>query len=845
MSLQGLQAAMAALKQRRFAEAIPQLEAFCQATAQSRSKEFFQAQMYLVKAYQENGQLAEAIALGQSMACCGVPTVEQWVDRVLPTLQAAVAPNSELATPSADPVVNAAPTPPASTPENFVQLSEAESTEMLKKGNKALKMSKFAEAVEYLEAYCQGTDPSTPDYSQAQMWLVKAFNGNAQTDPAIALCRKLLQSEKEYVKVWADRMMQTIAPNASAAPEPEKPPTPATATPATTSQASQARQSDQPASLSMNSVSRMNRGRSASNKAPTREVPKAGRATRGGVAVSMKGIASNLTLAAGTTVLLLIGMIFSVIVALLFIQGSRNPTMGFAIAAGLTILFNLLVFFIGPFIMDLIQGWVYSTRWTDLYEIQRQSPETGRILQEVCRKYNLSTPKLGIIEDDNPTAFTYGSLPNSARLVVSRGLFKYLDDDEVATVYAHELGHIVHWDFAVMTLAATLVQITYLLYVYAREILQNLGNSDVEKKIKGGAQTVVWMAYLFYLAGEYLVLYLSRVREYHADHFAAEVTGNPNGLSRALVKIAYGIMEQGQRQEQPSKVLQGTRSLGIADPRGVGAAGTAYRVAAHPSEVGPVFLWDMFNPWAWWMELNSTHPLTGKRVRALSTYAEQLGLEVEFNMAQVIRDGKLLNKKRLYGNFFIDLLTMQSQWIAVMLAVAIGGAIAVTTKNFVAPISIMLVLFGIATLAKLLAMYPDFHRAPEMDMLSLMSDPYASPLRGRPVRLEGDIIGRGNSGYRFSAELQFQDRTGMVFVKYTSRFGPLGNFLFGWTQAESFIHQPVKVVGWFRRGMAGWLDLAEMKCSTKWDISSYPRFWMTVQGAAAIALGFVLPIVLR
>jgi Zn-dependent protease with chaperone function len=43
-------------------------------------------------------------------------------------------------------------------------------------------------------------------------------------------------------------------------------------------------------------------------------------------------------------------------------------------------------------------------------------------------------------------------LPDTARLVVSKGLFTYLDDDEAATVYAHELGHIVHWDFALMTL---------------------------------------------------------------------------------------------------------------------------------------------------------------------------------------------------------------------------------------------------------------------------------------------------------------------------------------------------------------------------------------------------------
>ncbi|MCC5644238.1 M48 family metalloprotease [Nostoc sp. CHAB 5824] len=75
--------------------------------------------------------------------------------------------------------------------------------------------------------------------------------------------------------------------------------------------------------------------------------------------------------------------------------------------------------------------------------VETLSPETAKIIRQVCQQKNLKTPRLGIINDQNPTAFTYGSLPNSARLVVSQGLFTYLDDDEIA-VYAHELGHIVH-----------------------------------------------------------------------------------------------------------------------------------------------------------------------------------------------------------------------------------------------------------------------------------------------------------------------------------------------------------------------------------------------------------------
>jgi Zn-dependent protease with chaperone function len=79
--------------------------------------------------------------------------------------------------------------------------------------------------------------------------------------------------------------------------------------------------------------------------------------------------------------------------------------------------------------MDLTQSWLYQTRWVSLVEVEEKSPETAQVIRQVCERKNLKQPRLGIIDDQNPTAFTYGSLPNSARVVVSEGLFTYLDED--------------------------------------------------------------------------------------------------------------------------------------------------------------------------------------------------------------------------------------------------------------------------------------------------------------------------------------------------------------------------------------------------------------------------------
>jgi Zn-dependent protease with chaperone function len=654
----------------------------------------------------------------------------------------------------------------------------------LQSGLDALKQGHYQEAVQLLEQFCRNSaDNSSSDYVKAQMGLVKAYQRTGEIEKARVLCQQLMMSENSQVRSWAEQTQQSL------------------------------------------------------QNAPTSDnnMHKAGRAATASVNLAMGGVGGSLALASTVTMSLLFGMVFVLGLVLVLIAGSEDPLKGLAIALAITLIFNIAAFFLSPFLMDLTQSWLYQTRWVELADIENRSPETARVIRRVCQQKNLKTPKLGIIDDQNPTAFTYGSLPNSARLVVSQGLFTYLDDDEIATVYAHELGHIVHWDFAVMTVASTLVQICYLVYSAARR----LGRGGGDSKIKDAAQTAALVAYVFYVIGTYMLLYLSRTREYFADHFAAESTGNPNGLSRALVKIAYGILEEGSRAKEPSRLIEGTRALGIYDHKAAGSTGTAYRVASDTQKIGRVFLWDMFNPWAWWMELNSTHPLTGKRVRALSTYAEQLGLETEFDMGRIIGEGKTLNKSKLYGNFLLDVVLYGAETIGFVGGLVTGFILLSSSQNpgliFAAP----LIGLGIGIVIKAFIMFPNYDQAAATDVLTLMSDPYASPLRGQPAKLEGQLIGRGDAGYQFGSDLKIQDRSGMLYLHYASRFGPIGNFLFGMKRVESLIGSQVGAVGWFRRGVAPWMDLIQLKSNGGTIVNSYHRFWSFIFGGGSIILGVV------
>lgn len=663
----------------------------------------------------------------------------------------------------------------------------------LESGLEAAKQGRYQEAVQKLEQFCRNcTDSNSSEFLTAQMWLMRSYQGIGQTEKALILSRRLMQSENSQVSTFAQQMHQQLISSSGSESE-------------------------------FNSQSR-----SQTKPNTIQKVSRAG----AGAKLTMAGIGGNLTLASGVTITLLFGMVLALGLSLVFVLGSEDPLSGLGIAIAFTLIFNIAAFFLSPFLMDLSQRWLYQTRWVEINEVENLSPETASVIRRICEQKKLKTPRLGIIDDQNPTAFTYGSLPNSARLVVSQGLFTYLDDDEVATVYAHELGHIVHWDFAVMTVASTLVQICYLVYITARRL--GRGGSS---KARDAAQTAALVAYIFYLIGTYLLLYLSRTREYFADHFAAETTGNPNGLSRALVKIAYGIVEEGSRAKEPSRLIEGTRALGIYDAKAAATTGTAYRIASEPEKIGRVFLWDMFNPWGWWMELNSTHPLTGKRVRALSTYAEQLGLPTEFDMGRVIGEGKHLNKQKLYSNFFSDIVIYSAQTIGLFAGLIVGFGLAETSTALIAyPI----IGWGIGTLIKAFVMYPDHNKAAETDILTLMSDPYASPLRGRPAKIEGELIGRGEAGYQFGSDLKIQDRTGMLFLHYASRFGPIGNFLFGTKRVQGLIGMKVESVGWFRRGIAPWMDLISLQSENGTVVNSYHRFWSFILGGGMIAVGLFL-----
>jgi Zn-dependent protease with chaperone function len=85
-------------------------------------------------------------------------------------------------------------------------------------------------------------------------------------------------------------------------------------------------------------------------------------------------------------------------------------------------------------------------------------------VQRLCTERGIGVPRIGIIYSGTPNAFSFGHTLGNARVVVTKGLLDVLTPEEVNAVLAHEIGHMEHWDFAVMAIAALAPLLLYQIY---------------------------------------------------------------------------------------------------------------------------------------------------------------------------------------------------------------------------------------------------------------------------------------------------------------------------------------------------------------------------------------------
>jgi heat shock protein HtpX len=212
--------------------------------------------------------------------------------------------------------------------------------------------------------------------------------------------------------------------------------------------------------------------------------------------------------------------------------------------------------------------------------------------ENLCMAAQLPMPKLYVIEDSAMNAFATGRDPKHAVVCATTGILARLDRTELEGVIAHELSHIKNYDIRLMSIVTVLVGIVTLLADWLLRMSWLGGNRNRDRESNGqlGAILVIAgmaLAFLSPIIATLIKLAVSRKREFLADASAAAITKYPEGLARALEKLA-----------------------GDKEPLEAANKATAHLYITNP-------LKNSHSAIGWFASLFATHPPIEQRIKAL------------------------------------------------------------------------------------------------------------------------------------------------------------------------------------------------------------------------------------
>ena len=205
--------------------------------------------------------------------------------------------------------------------------------------------------------------------------------------------------------------------------------------------------------------------------------------------------------------------------------------------------------------MILVQ-WYFSDKivlWSSRATIvsKEQYPRLHEIVERLSANNGIPKPKVAIVNSVVPNAFATGKSPKSSLVAVTSGILDVLDDDELEAVIGHELSHVRSRDVLVLTLASVFSMVAWYLVQFG--FFGGLRGRG--RNASGGTAIVILVALITWVVSFLIIRAISRYREYSADRSGAIMTGKPDKLASALLKIS------GKMENIPTKELENVQKL--------------------------------------------------------------------------------------------------------------------------------------------------------------------------------------------------------------------------------------------------------------------------------------------
>jgi heat shock protein HtpX len=212
-----------------------------------------------------------------------------------------------------------------------------------------------------------------------------------------------------------------------------------------------------------------------------------------------------------------------------------------------------LAFIAGVMIMA---QWYFSDKivlWTSGAKIvsKEEYRQLHNIVEKLVNKNGIPKPKVAVVNSGVPNAFATGKSPRSSLIAVTTGILGLLDDEELEAVIGHELTHVRNRDVLVLTLASVFSTVAWYLAQFSF-----FGGYQSRNRDSGNATAIVILVAIVTWVVSFLIIRaISRYREYSADRGGAIMTGRPDKLADALMKIS------GKMNKIPANELQKVQKM--------------------------------------------------------------------------------------------------------------------------------------------------------------------------------------------------------------------------------------------------------------------------------------------